>query len=83
MSRILSFCESTAASGHARGWHLRWLDDAGPKFGGGITTGALCGHPKAGHGWDLEVAITAHHLRENACTACLAKLPSPMQGAQP
>jgi hypothetical protein len=70
---ILSFCEATTASGHGR-WHLRWLDDAGPKFGGGITTAALCGHPKARWGWDLEVAVTAHHLEHNACLRCLAAL---------
>lgn len=70
---ILSFCESVAAGGGGR-WHLRWLDSAGTKCGGGITTNALCGHPKAPYGWDIPVAITAHHLRENTCRECLKVL---------
>lgn len=73
MSGVLSFCESTAAGGASR-WHLRWLDDAGPKFGGGITTDALCGHPRAPHGWDVAVALTEHHLKHNTCPRCLLVL---------
>lgn len=74
-TQILSFCESVAAGGGSR-WHLRWLDASGTKYGGGITTSALCGHPKAPHGWDIPVSITAHHLQENTCRACLKALAS-------
>lgn len=64
---ILSFCESVWAGPLSR-WHLRWLDDTGPKFGGGITTTSLCG--KVDSGWDLEVEVTAHHLENNVCPWC-------------
>lgn len=93
MSGILSFCESVAAGSGSR-WHLRWLDRAGPKPTGGITTDALCGHPRAPHGWDVEVALTEHHLQHNTCRGCLAvlaardsrplkPLPPPPPGATP
>jgi hypothetical protein len=71
MSGILSFCESQWASGHGL-WHLRWLDGAGPKFGGGITTVSLCGNIT--NGWDLEVPVTAHHLANNTCPRCASAL---------
>lgn len=73
MSGILSFCESVDAGGASR-WHLRWLDKAGPRLTGGITTDALCGHPKAPHGWDVGVALTQHHLEKNTCPRCLDAL---------
>lgn len=69
MSGILSFCESVTASGRSP-WHLRWLDVAGPKFGGGVTTPSLCGHVRARYGWDLEVAITPINI-QIACGRCL------------
>lgn len=76
MSGVLSFCESVTATGRSP-WHLRWLDAAGPKFGGGVTTSSLCGHVRKGMGWDLGVAITAHHLAA-ACPRCIERL-----GARP
>jgi len=72
MSGVLSFCESVTASGRSP-WHLRWLDKAGPKFGGGVTTPSLCGHVRKGMGWDLEVAITAQALAD-ACSGCVERL---------
>lgn len=71
--RILSFCESVCASGRGR-WHLRWTTHADLKFGGGITEIPLCGYKHLIRGWDLEVAITAHHLEHNTCPSCLAEL---------
>lgn len=62
-----AFCEPVTASGRGR-WHLRKLDAAGLKPGGGITTRSLCGYVKTG--WDLEVEITEHHLG-HACSACV------------
>lgn len=72
--RILSYCESVHAGGASR-WHLRWLDKAGPKFGGGITTGCLCGHVKAGNGWDINAPIDWRNIRDvaPACLEALAK----------
>lgn len=70
---ILSFCEPVTASGRSP-WHLRWLDAAGPKFGGGVTTPSLCGHVRIGFGWDLQVAITEFHLENNTCPLCLDRL---------
>jgi len=72
--RVLSYCESVHAGPLSR-WHLRWLDEAGPKFGGGITTGCLCGHVKAREGWDVNVAIDARNISETAptCLVALAK----------
>jgi hypothetical protein len=67
MPRKLSFCESVAATGRGK-WHLRYLTDAGPKYGGGIDTPSLCGHVK--DGWDLEVEITQFHLEHNTCEEC-------------
>lgn len=72
MSGVLSFCEAVTASGRSP-WHLRWLDAAGPKFGGGVTTPSLCGHVRERMGWDLEVAITAINIGI-ACTRCLMRL---------
>jgi len=64
-----TFCESVFATGRSR-WHIRRTTDVGPKFGGGIDTDSLCGHVKAGRGWDLEVRITEQHL-EHACPGCV------------
>lgn len=72
MPRILSFCESVHA-GPSSAWHLRWLTEAGPKFGGGIDTPSLCGSARSPYGWDLEVAITSLHI-QMACKHCLNKL---------
>lgn len=68
-----SFCESSTASSLSR-WHIRKLDETGKHCGGGITTPSLCGlvRPyRAGGlgGWDLEVAITEHHVT-HACPKC-------------
>jgi len=64
-----SFCESIHAGPLAR-WHIRPVSEGMPlKFGGGIQTAALCGHPKAGQGWDLEVPITEKHL-DHTCVSC-------------
>ena len=65
-----SFCESAHATSHSR-WHIRALDAAGKKLGGGITTPSLCG--LVTRGWDLNVDITSFHL-ERACPRCVAKL---------
>ena len=66
-----SFCESVHASGSSR-WHIRPLTDAGRKLGGGIDTPSLCGHVRAGWGWDLNVEITEHHLGY-ACPTCVER----------
>lgn len=77
-----AFCESVHATGLGP-WHLRKLTAAGKKLGGGIDTASLCdlvrpsgqlGGPtniRGGGGWDLEVAITPHHLT-HACPHCVA-----------
>lgn len=72
---VLSFCESVTATGLSP-WCLRWLDAAGPKFGGGVTTPSMCGRVRARFGWDIEVAITPFHLEANACPQCLKHLSS-------
>lgn len=65
-----SFCESIHA-GPLSFWHIREVPESMPlKFGGGIQTSALCGHPKAGQGWDLDVQISEHHLG-HTCTKCV------------
>lgn len=64
-----TFCESVTASS-ASPWHIRKTTDIGPKFGGGIDTPSLCERVRAGHGWDLEVRITEHHL-SHACPKCV------------
>lgn len=64
-----SFCESVHATSHSP-WHIRRLDDAGRKLGGGITTASLC--ELVTRGWDLQVKITPHHLASNTCKRCLA-----------
>jgi len=65
---MLSFCESTAATGRSS-WHLRKLTEVGRKLGGGIDTPSLCGRAKMG--WDVEVPITEFHLVRNTCKDCL------------
>jgi hypothetical protein len=74
-----AFCESVTVSGAAP-WHIRELDDKGPKLGGGITTPSLCGRVRPTNdiangvrglgGWDLNVKITEHHL-SHACVLCV------------
>ncbi len=67
-----AFCESVHATGRSR-WHIRKLDDAGLKLGGGITTPSLCSH--IDRGWDLSVRIRPEMLggnQEVACKECLA-----------
>ena len=65
-----SFCESISA-GPQSPWHLRELTSVGRKLGGGIDTSSLCGRVKKG--WDLEVEITAFHLKKNTCRDCLKR----------
>lgn len=67
-----SFCETAAASG-ASPWHIRKLGPAGPKYGGGADSPALCGRRMDLGGWDLYVVITTEHLK-HACRACVEKL---------
>jgi hypothetical protein len=67
-----AFCEKSSASGLSR-WHIRKLDEAGLKLGGGITTKSLC--ERVERGWDLKVRIRPEMLDENqeiACRGCLA-----------
>lgn len=61
-----SFCESVTA-GPCTPWHIRPLDDAGIKPGGGATTRALCGRQVA---WDVMVEIAPYHLENNTCPDC-------------
>lgn len=49
-----AFCESETGNGR---WHVRKLDDAGIKLGGGITTACCCGMVKAHRGWDLGARV--------------------------
>ena len=67
-----AFCESVYVTGPSR-WHIRKIDGAGLKLGGGITTKSLCA--RVDRGWDLEVRIRPEMLTGNqevACKACLA-----------
>jgi hypothetical protein len=61
-----SLCESVAAGGASR-WHIRELDSAGKKLGGGITTGCLCGHVKSGKGWDLSTPTALKEAIDPDC----------------
>lgn len=71
---ILAFCESVHAGGASK-WHLRRLDEAGPKLGGGVTTPSLCGAVrKPWGGWDVAVPLTRFHLENNTCPRCLEAL---------
>lgn len=76
-SEAYAFCEPSTASSLTR-WHIRKLDEAGRKPGGGITTPSCCGMvvPRDSGGlggWDLEVLITPYHL-QHACSKCVAAL---------
>lgn len=71
--RVLAFCESVTATSLSP-WCLRWLDEAGPKFGGGVTTPSLCGRVRKGLGWDLAVPITENHVATSACPRCVEAL---------
>lgn len=64
-----AFCESVAATSHSP-WHIRRLDDAGKKLGGGITSSSLCA--LVTRGWDLEVDINPFHLDKQTCKRCKA-----------
>lgn len=68
-----SFCEPVWAGPLAR-WHVRLLDGAGRKLGGGITTDSLCGTVPAGKGWDLGVAVTEARMSDEnvVCPRCAA-----------
>lgn len=69
--RVPSLCESVHA-GPRSPFHIRYLDGAGKKLGGGITTDSLCGHVKVKvGGWDLEGEFDAR--LPNLCAGCLAK----------
>lgn len=62
-----SFCE-TASAGPQTPWHIRELTEVGFKFSGGADSLGLCGRKV---GWDLNVAITQHHLG-HCCKECAA-----------
>ncbi len=64
-----SFCESVYATGTSP-WHIRKLTAKGRMLGGGVDTGSLCGQVRSPHGWDLNVELTAHHLK-HACVGCV------------
>lgn len=64
-----SLCEGVRATSMSP-WHLRRLTEKGPKYGGGIDTGSLCGRVKVRWGWDLNVTITPHHLG-HTCPDCV------------
>lgn len=57
MSELIA-CETNAAITI----HLRYLGEAGPKYGGGADTLTLCG---AKASWDLKCAVT-----EARCRTC-------------
>jgi len=63
----LSFCETGFAM--SAPWHLRRLSDAGPKYGGGADTPALCGRKVA---WDIDVPVTPERLDnpDITCAKC-------------
>ena len=65
-----SFCESVTATSHSP-WHIRKLDPAGKKLGGGITSPSLCSFVE--RGWDLEVDINDFHLANKTCKRCVAE----------
>lgn len=64
-----AFCESVTATSTSP-WHIRRLDAAGKKLGGGITSYSLC--ELVTRGWDLEVDINEFHLDKQACKRCRA-----------
>jgi hypothetical protein len=87
-----AFCESVSAGGASR-WHVRKLDAAGLKLGGGITTPSLCGRvrpmgqPYPGEpkrkgvgGWDLRVEITEDRLMRSACPSCALRYEETTRG---
>ena len=68
-----SFCESSVATGMWR-WHIRKIGTDGRKPGGGASSPLCFIHEGRTwtNGWDIEVPMTEHHMRENACRKCLA-----------
>ncbi len=64
MSRQVSICET--GNQPKATWHLRWLTDKGPMYGGGADTDAMCG---ASVRWDLQIPIDANTM-SHVCTAC-------------
>jgi hypothetical protein len=67
---LYSFCESIHA-GPQSAWHIRRRGpDESLKTGGGIQTAGLCGHPKSGQGWDLEVPLDESHFA-HSCVECV------------
>lgn len=62
---VYSFCETVTANGRTP-WHIRKLSEAGPKYGGGADTEALCGRKVA---WDVQVEINEFHVA-HACKFC-------------
>lgn len=62
-----SYCESVHAGGLSP-WHIRKLDRAGLRLGGGITTNSLCG--RVARGWDLNVPMGLAHDK-HTCRDCL------------
>lgn len=65
---FFAFCEPVYATSISP-WHIRELTSKGLKLGGGADTKALCGREVA---WDLDVAITPHHLT-HCCQKCAQK----------
>ena len=64
-----AFCESIHATGRSP-WHIRRIDpNIGLRLGGGIDSASLC--TSVARGWDLEVRISALHLKD-ACPRCVA-----------
>lgn len=60
------FCE-TVTAGPVADWHIRKGTEAGPFFGGGADTPALCGRVVA---WDLDVEINERQLDAGTCSKC-------------
>lgn len=71
----LAFCEPVVVVGPSP-WCLRYLTDAGPKYGGGVDTPSLCGRVRQGYGWDVDVEVTKDRLEnpEVTCQRCQEKL---------
>jgi len=67
MTEKYSFCESINGPILGR-WHIRKLTEAGPKYGGGIDTGTLCGRDF--RGWDLQPEINEQRLT-SGCKKCV------------
>lgn len=72
--RQVSICET--GNMPVAKWHLRWLTDKGPMFGGGADTESLCGIEVK---WDLEVPINVETM-SRVCESCRRFLLSSVSG---